>query len=89
VNHDETAGFNDLLAVLTGNFYADDGSIHPIYKKYSQGRIQTDKTKIHLFVWLDDSEPDRMFFMNSDRKHHARLCSVFGINAKELKAIGS
>ena len=62
VNHDDNAGFGDLLSVLTGNFFSDSGSIHPIYKKYSEGRIKKEKAKIHLYVWLNDNESDHKFF---------------------------
>jgi hypothetical protein len=54
INHDAQCGFNDLLAVLTGNFYATDGTAHPIYRQYSQGRIKDEKNRIDLFIWLDD-----------------------------------
>ncbi|GAB6040370.1 hypothetical protein [Endothiovibrio diazotrophicus] len=45
VNHDEMCGFNDLLGVLTGNYYTEDGDAHPIYSQFSHGRIRDEKKK--------------------------------------------
>lgn len=39
-NSDHQCGFFDLIAVLTGNFYAESGAVEPIYKQYSEGRIR-------------------------------------------------
>jgi hypothetical protein len=47
INHDVNCDFFDLIAILTGNFYSDDGSSHPIYKKYSDGRIKDEKNRIN------------------------------------------
>lgn len=66
VNHDIMCGFDDLVAVLTGNFYADNGTVHPIFKQFSDGRIKDEKGKIHLFIWLDDYKPDRFGLISMD-----------------------
>ena len=89
VNHDDMCGFNDLLGILTRNFYANDGTAHPIYRKFSHGRIKDEKGKIHLFIWLDDHKPDRLLFGQSNDHHHATLCAVFGVDQNEIKQIGS
>jgi len=89
VNHDKMCGFTDLLAVLTGNFYADNGTVHPIFRQFSDGRINDEKGKIHLFIWLDDYKPDRFFFNQTDETHHASLCALFGFNQSDIKQIGS
>ena len=89
VNHDDMCGFNDLLAILTGNFYANDGTVHPIYRQFSHGRIEDEKGKVHLFVWLDDNKPDRLLFNQTNNTHHATLCRVFGINQDEIEQIDS
>lgn len=88
VNHDDMCGFNDLLGILTGNFYANDGTAHPIYRQFSHGRIKDEKGKVHLFIWLDDHKPDRLLFSQTNEIHHATLCAVFGINQNEIKQIG-
>ena len=40
----------DLLGVLTGMFFADDGSRHAIFTKYSEGRIRDTRNAIDLYV---------------------------------------
>lgn len=90
VNHDDMCRFNDaLLGILTGNFYANNGTVHPIYRQFSQGRIKGEKRKVHLFIWLDDHKPDRLLFSHTHDQHHANLCSYFGISQNEIKKIGS
>lgn len=42
VNHDEASGPHDLASTLTGNFYAEGGSVHPIHKSVSEGETPTD-----------------------------------------------
>jgi hypothetical protein len=51
-NSDTHCGFTDLLGVLTGNFYAEGGTIEPIYKEISEGRIREEKPTIDLYVQL-------------------------------------
>ncbi|MBN1841555.1 MAG: hypothetical protein JW883_04625 [Deltaproteobacteria bacterium] len=89
VNHDDMCGFNDLLGIFTGNFYANDGTAHPIYRQFSHGRIRDEKGRVHLFLWLDDHKPDRLLFSQTNETHHKKLCTVFGINQNEIKQIGT
>jgi hypothetical protein len=88
VNHDDMCGFNDLLAILTGNFYANDGTADPIYRKFSHGRIKDEKEKIHLFIWLDDHKPHQLLFNQTSSDHHASLCTVFHVTQNQIKQIG-
>ncbi len=89
VNHDDMSGINDLLGILTGNFYANDGTAHPIYRQFSHGRIKDEKGRIHLFIWLDDHKPDRLLFSQTDERHHAAVCAAFGVGQDEIEQIGS
>jgi len=89
VNHDNMCGFNDLLGILTGNFYADDGTAHPIYRQFSHGRIKDEKARVHMFIWLDDHRPDRLLFSQTDETLHAILCEAFGISQTAIKQINS
>jgi hypothetical protein len=89
VNHDAQCGFNDLLAVLTGNFHAADGTSHPIYRKYSQGRIKDEKDRIDLFIWLDDHKPERLLFSQKSAANHQSLCTALGISPDDIKQIDS
>ena len=87
INHDAQCGFNDLLAVLTGNFYATDGTAQPIYRQYSQGRIKDEKNRIDLFIWLDDYKPERFLFSQTNEIHHRSLCGIFGVDPNEIAQI--
>lgn len=88
VNHDDMCGFNDLLGILTGNFFANNGDVYPIYRQFSHGRIKDEKGNIHLFIWLDDHAPARLLFSQTDEAHHATLCATFGVTQNEIKQIG-
>jgi hypothetical protein len=89
VNHDNMCRFNDLLGILTGNFYANDGSVHPIYRQFSQGRIKDEKSRVHMYIWLDDHRPNRLLFSQTDEILHRALCTAFGINQNDIKQIES
>lgn len=84
-NEDEQSGFLDLLAVATGNFFAEGGAVFPIYKNFSEGRIKTDVEKIHLFIWIDAHKPHRFLFNTINSKYQNELCSIFGFDPKKLE----
>lgn len=84
-NEDDHIGFSDLLAVTTGNFYAESGAVEPIYKNYSHGRASFDIARIHLFVWLDEHKPFRLFFNMINDRHLLSLCEEFGSDPGDLK----
>ncbi len=87
VNHDSKCGFLDLLGVLTGNFYADDGSAHPIYKQFSEGRIKGERDRIDMFIWIDEFKPDRSLFSQTNEQRHRKLCQLFGVDPNEIEQI--
>lgn len=89
INHDRSCGFQDLIGVLTGNFIAENNQPHPIYKQFSEGRIKDEKTRIHLFLWLDDFKPERLLFSQTHVEFHKRLCGWFGVDPNDIKQIGS
>jgi len=84
VNHDSNCGFLDLLAVLTGNFYDDNGNAHLIYRKFSKGRIEGENERIHLYIWIDEFKPDRLLFSQTEESHHLKLCQLFEVNPDDV-----
>ena len=58
VNHDNRSNFGHLRDVFTGDIECDDGTRHPIYRKYSEGRINAVKWRIDLYVWWDADKSD-------------------------------
>ena len=86
-NEDKQSGFLDLLAVTTGNFYAEGGGVYPIYKNFSEGRIKADIEKIHLFIWIDAHKPHRFMFNLANNKFQNDLCSIFEYDPKKLEIV--
>ena len=88
VNQDDMSNFHDLLEILTGNFYADDGSVLPISKKFSEGRIKEHKIKIHLIIWLDALDNFKLrgfWFSQINEEFHLKLCQWFGVNPNDIE----
>jgi hypothetical protein len=89
INHDQSCVFSDLIAVLTGNFIAENDKPDPIYKQFSEGRIKDEKTRIHLFLWLDDFNPERLLFSRTHAEFHKQLCGWFRVDPNGIKQIPS
>jgi len=87
VNHDIYCKFNDLLSVITGNFYAKGDVVLPIDKKYSEGRIKNAEYIIDLFIWLDDNKPEQFLLSQRHEVHKVNLCRIFEKDPKEIKLI--
>ena len=87
VNHDEMCKIDDLISVITGDFFAADGKRYPIYKQFSDGRIKNEKNRIHLFIWLDDKDSPRYLFNQGHRKFYLNLCKLFNKNPDNIKNI--
>jgi len=80
-NSDSHCGFPDLLAVVTGNFYAESGAVESIYKNISDGRIREEKLTIDLYVWFNEwkgSQQKGSSIFNRGSKHYAVLCALLG-----------
>ena len=67
-NHNDNDWINslDLKAVLTGNFYSENGGRHKIYGRYSDGRIKEEKFKISLYIWL--TRDDKVVYVFTDKE---------------------
>lgn len=87
VNYEQICDLGDLLAVVTGNFYASDGTRHPIYRQYSRGRIRTDNLRIDLYLWLKGIEDHHLRFTLVHQEHHLTLCRRFGLDPASIKSV--
>lgn len=87
VNHDNLCGFLDLIAVYTGNHMTENGGASPIYRQFSEGRIKSEKSTIHMLIWLDDFRPHRFLFTNINAAFHNNLCSHIGLNSVDIELI--
>lgn len=82
VNHERSYSVGTLINVLTGLFFATNGSRYSIYRKFSEGRIKDEKSRIHLYIWDDDllrTDPYYLF-LQSNKEHFHTLLDVFGKN---------
>jgi hypothetical protein len=51
-NFDTACEFRDqMLGVLTGNFYDEGGVVEPIFEQFSNCRILYEKVTIDAYVW--------------------------------------
>ena len=71
-NFDRACEFRDqLLGVLTGNFYGEGSVVEPIFEQFSNGRILYEKVTIDAYVWWDgwknDPRPRHWYWENSPR----------------------
>jgi hypothetical protein len=82
-NSDKRSNIYDLTAVLDGNFRSEDGTLHPIYKQYSEGRIKDEKFIVDLYIWWNDwiDKPPQRFWMPS--RHHNRLCELLNCESRQ------
>jgi hypothetical protein len=87
VNYDEICGLHDLLGVITGNFYADDGSRDPIYRQYSDGRMNSDRLKIDLYLWFGPRDEHHFLFTPINQRHHLALCNWFGKDPAAIESV--
>jgi hypothetical protein len=78
-NFDRACDFHDqLLGVLTGNFYGSGGVVEHIFEQFSNGRIREEKVTIDAYVWWDgwkkDLKPKHWYWHNSP--HYANVCAI-------------
>jgi len=87
VNHDEMCRIDDLISIITGDFFADNGKRYPIYRQFSNGRIKSEKKRIHLFIWVDGAKPPRFLFNQERREFYIHLCALFNKDPEKIKKI--
>jgi hypothetical protein len=89
INGDDGAGFTDLKQVLTGNADCRNGEVIPMFHKYSEGRIQEAKLRVHLYLWFNEWEPGgpQMFFPEVHATHHAALCRYLSVDPAAMKRL--
>lgn len=79
-NHHDNEWINslDLRAVLTGNFYSENGERSKIYATYSDGRIKEEKYDIALYIWL--TKDDRIVCIFTNEEGQRIMDRLFSIN---------
>ena len=86
VNHDVASNAHDLKETLTGDFHAATGDRFATVKNVSEGKLKAVKDRIDLFIWIDcKTDQIQLWFFNAANMHHVRkLCSLFGIDEKDI-----
>jgi hypothetical protein len=85
---------DDLVGVLTGNFYGEGGIVEPIFEPFSNGRIMYEKMLPDLYVWWDcwkDAVRPYLYFWKNSR-HFAHVCALFGSDParhRQVRAVGA
>ena len=89
VNGDDETDFTDLIQVLTGNAYCDNGEVVPMFRAYSEGKIREEKLRVQLYLWFDAWKPGvpEKFFPEVHVLHHAALCRYFSIDSAALERL--
>ncbi len=82
INHDNTIDTSYRLNILTGDFFAEDGTRYPIYRKFSEGRIKNEKIRIHLYIWIDRFKNNFYFLNTINQEHLINLCKYLKIDCK-------
>jgi hypothetical protein len=80
VNHEAQCDFQDLVAVTTGQFFADSGKRYPIYRWYSEGRIRDEKQRVHLYAWVTPGVRENLLVNQTHDAHFRTICRLFGID---------
>jgi hypothetical protein len=75
VNRHKRLNVTHLDNVLSGNFVDTRGGRHPIYRKFSEGRISDEKSRVTLYVWLDDDA--EFYSVNERRPEEIKLLASF------------
>jgi hypothetical protein len=79
--------YADLFGVLTGLFFAESGGRFPIYTHYSEGRIRDEKSRINLYIWIEDNDKPYFFFPDVKRQHEQDLCRLFGKDPSAIRRL--
>jgi hypothetical protein len=69
------------VSTLTPNFYAEGGSVEPIYTNVSEGCIREEKLTIDLYVWFEERKGKQQkgsLLSTRCPKHYEELSFLLG-----------
>ena len=84
VNFAPSTTYGDLLSVLTGYLFTEDGRRRPLFAKYSEGRIRDDRDSIDLYVWIDRDDKSYQLFNTRRLTRARRLADCWALNLDEI-----
>ncbi len=79
--------WNDYIEVFTGNIVTEDGLVEPAFAKYAHGRIREEKYRVHLSVWLEESDRPRYHFPTLHGEHVDALLTLFNLDRSEIEML--
>jgi len=86
MSHDKYCRYGSLLQTIRGDFFAQSGEHHPIFLKYSEGRIKEEKFEIDLFIWFDNLQEEPYWLFGKNEEHFLNLCKYFDKNPWAIKS---
>lgn len=95
VNHETSAGPVDLDRVLTGREDPRHGLFDLTCEQFSEGRIQSEKHKIDLYVWLEldlvknGKRRSTEYRVCGNPKTQEQVCGLLGIDPASVRDISS
>jgi len=89
VNNDDRCGSLDLIGLVTGRLLLEGSDAVPIYVKYSEGRIRTEKFRVDLYLWYDARRVNQLVFNMADRRHLAKTDELFDVDPDSIPTISA
>jgi hypothetical protein len=87
-NSDINYGFKELIGVVTGKLPCDDGTMHKVFGKYSDGRVKKNLEKIDLIIWFDKFNTDeRYFFLSENEEANIKLSAFLSYDYSRIKKL--
>ena len=84
VNFESMCTYGDLLSVLTGLAFVDDGSRPPIFRHISEGRISRERDDIDLYLWIGLEGERKRLFNTLRAERSRRLGDCLGVDLDTL-----
>lgn len=79
--------YHELKSVLTGLFFADDGTRWRFYTKYAYGRIREARSRVDLYVWQDSGDEPKFLFWDEKSAHARSLCGSLDIDPGLIQSL--
>jgi hypothetical protein len=90
VNHDTSAGYKDLVHVLTEFEDPLNGIFDRTCMELSEGRIREEKGRIDLYLWINATRQGNLgqpSFYFSDSQTRSKVCDLLGIDPTKIRDI--
>ena len=76
-----------LFGVQTGNFFAEVRSRHPIYTRFSEDRISSERSDVDVYVWMDEAGSVPRICNTLSRERSDRVASYLPIDLGAVRML--